>query len=159
VPKLYIETTIPSFYFNQRPEPEMVARGNWTRKWWDDHRHEYELVTSDAVLEELRNGDHPQREEKLALLRDVPVLPVTSEVADIAETYIKRFVMPNDPGGDAVHLALASYHACDVLLTWNCQHLANFRKLDHIRRVNVLLDLPVPALLTPLELLGESELL
>ena len=75
------------------------------------------------------------------------------------ETYIKRFVMPNDPGGDAVHLALASYHACDVLLTWNCQHLANFKKLDHIRRVNVLLDLPVPALLTPLELLGESELL
>ena len=69
MPKLYIETTIPSFYFNQRPEPEMVARGNWTRKWWDDHRHEYELVTSDAVLEELRNGDHPQREEKLALDR------------------------------------------------------------------------------------------
>ena len=84
---------------------------------------------------------------------------MTSEVADIAETYIKRFVMPNDPGGDAVHLALASYHACDVLLTWNCQHLANFKKLDHIRRVNVLLDLHVPALLTPLELLGESELL
>ena len=25
----------------------MVARCNWTRKWWDDHRHEYELVTSE----------------------------------------------------------------------------------------------------------------
>ena len=87
------------------------------------------------------------------------ILPVTPEIADIAETYINRFVLPNDPGGDTVHLALASYHECDVLLTWNCQHLANFRKLDHIRRVNVLLDLHVPALLTPLELPGESELL
>ena len=136
----------------------MVARCNWTRRWWDNYRLEYELVTSDAVLEELRDGDHPQREEKLALIRDVPVLPVTLEVADIAEAYIRRFVMPKDPGGDAVHLALASFHECDILLTWNCQHLANFRKLDHIRRVNVILGLQVPAMLTPLELLGESEL-
>ena len=30
--KLYIETTIPSFYYNQRTEPEMVARCNWTRQ-------------------------------------------------------------------------------------------------------------------------------
>ena len=44
-------------------------------------------------------------------------------------------------------------------LTWNCAHLANFRKLDQIRRVNILLGLNTPSALTPLELLGESELL
>ena len=65
--------------------------------------------------------------------------------------------MPADPGGDALHLALASYHKCDFLVTWNCQHLANANKFGHIRRVNAMLGLFVPALVTPLELLGDSD--
>jgi hypothetical protein len=61
-----------------------------------------------------------------------------------------------DPMGDALHLALASYHNCEFLVTWNCQHLANANKYGHIRRVNNLLGLYVPVLATPLELLGET---
>ena len=30
-PSVYIETTIPSFYLEGRPEPEMAARRQWTR--------------------------------------------------------------------------------------------------------------------------------
>ena len=65
--------------------------------------------------------------------------------------------MPDDPVGDALHLAIASYHKCDFLLTWNCRHLANANKFGHIRRVNTLLGLYVPLLVTPLELLGGKE--
>ena len=36
-------------------------------------------------------------------------------------------------------------------------HLANANKFDHIRRVNGILGLFVPALVTPLELLGGSD--
>jgi hypothetical protein len=64
--------------------------------------------------------------------------------------------MPRDPAGDAAHLALASFYKCDYLLTWNCAHLANANKIGHIRRVNALLGLPVPQLVTPLELIGEE---
>jgi hypothetical protein len=56
-----------------------------------------------------------------------------------------------------LHLALASYHKCDFLLTWNCRHLANANKFGHIRRVNTMLGLFVPLLVTPLELLGGKE--
>ncbi|WP_196519639.1 hypothetical protein [Nostoc sp. WHI] len=62
--------------------------------------------------------------------------------------------MPKDPLGDALHLALASYHKCDFLLTWNCRHLANANKFGHIRRLNVMLGLFVPTLVTLLELIG-----
>ena len=61
--------------------------------------------------------------------------------------------MPHDPLGDALHLALASFHKCDYLLTWNCKHLANANKFQHIKRVNAMLDLYVPMLITPLELI------
>ena len=68
MPKLYIETTIPSFYFNQRSEPEMIARGNWTRRWWANQFADFESVSSYLVVEELEKGDHPQKAEKLALV-------------------------------------------------------------------------------------------
>jgi hypothetical protein len=70
--------------------------------------------------------------------------------------YDKHKIMPKDPFGDALHLALASYHGCDFLVTWNCQHLANARKFGHFRRVNGMLGLFVPELVTPMELLGED---
>jgi hypothetical protein len=62
-----------------------------------------------------------------------------------------------DPAGDALHLALASFHKCEFLVTWNCRHLANANKFGHIRRVNTLLGLMIPALVTPLGLLGADD--
>lgn len=59
--------------------------------------------------------------------------------------------------GDALHLALASHHKCEFLVTWNCRHLANANKFGHIRRVNTLLGLYVPTLTTPLEMLGDND--
>lgn len=156
-PRVYIETSIPSFYYEIRTEPDMVARKNWTREWWDFRRQDYQLMTSEAVLDELSYGSYPIRNEALALMNELPLVPMEPSIADIVETYIRRSVMPRDPTGDALHLALASYHKCDFLLTWNCNHLANANKFRHIRQVNTMLGLYVPALVTPLELLGEEE--
>ena len=153
-PRVYVETTIPSFYVEMRTAPEIVARREWTRQWWVDASERYELVTSLAVLDELTGGMSERSEQRLTLVHDLALLPVEPAIAEIVQTYIRHKVMPADPGGDALHLALASYHRCDFLVTWNCRHLANANKFGHVRRVNVLMGLFVPALVTPLELLG-----
>jgi len=136
----------------------MVARREWTRRWWGETAagDRYEVVTSAAVVEELSRGDFPAREDCLRLIERLPLVPVEPAAAEIARTYISRQVMPRDPAGDALHLALASHHRCDFLVTWNCRHLANANKFDHIRRVNAMLGLFVAALVTPLELLGDE---
>lgn len=154
---VYIETTIPSFYQEIRTEPEMIARKNWTREWWDNQRAHYQLVTSIAVIEELERGDYPNKEQTVDLVADIPLLNINTEIHDIVETYIRRKLMPADIMGDALHLATASFHGCDFLLTWNCKHLANANKFSHIRRLNTLLGLYVPALITPVELLSWEE--
>ena len=154
---VYVETSISSFYFEVRADPDMLARRIWTRQWWDDHRSDFELVTSEAVIDELENGDFPQKSDALALMEKVPLLDIDEAIADVVDAYVKHHVMPADPAGDALHLALTSYHRCDFLLTWNCRHLANANKFAHIRRVNGILGLFVPSLVTPLELLGETE--
>jgi PIN domain len=152
--RVYIETPVPSFYYEVRTEPEMIARRNWTRDWWDSRREAYQLVTSVAVIDELQAGVFPNQDQAVALLIDISLVPVEPAIIEIVETYIQRMVMPRDPTGDALHLALASYHKCDFLLTWNVQHLANANKFSHIRRINVPLGSFTPALVTPLELLA-----
>lgn len=151
---VYIETTIPNFYYETRTEPEMIARKNWTREWWDNQSEHYQLVTSIAVIDELEHGDYPNQEQILDLVTDIPLLDISMEIHDIVETYIKRKLMPADTTGDALHLAITSFHGCYFLLTWNCKHLANANKFMHIRRLNTLLGLYVPALITPVELLS-----
>ena len=157
-PKVYIETSIPSFYYEEREEPEMVARRHWTRQWWDELPDEYEAVTSVAVLDELSQGDYPTKSDVLQLMENIPILPFEEPILEIVETYIRHKLMPADPVGDALHLAVASYHKCDFLLTWNSRHLANANKFAHIRRVNTMLGLFVPMLVTPLELIGGTAL-
>src|SRR5258705_1956738 len=152
--RTYVETSIPSFYFEVRPQPEMVARREWTRAWWTEASATTEMVTSLAVVEEIERGDFAAREDCLTLITTLPVLAIEPPVLEIVEAYIHHRVMPADPAGDALHLAIASYHRCDFLVTWNCKHLANANKFGHIRRVNNMLGLFVPALVTPLELLG-----
>ena len=44
----------------------------------------------------------------------------------------------------------------DILLTWNCKHIANMKKIDHIRRINTKLGLMTPLLITPLNLIGDD---
>ncbi len=155
-PRVYVETTIPSFYHEVRTSPDVVARRDWTRQWWESATERYELVTSPAVLDELAGGQPELGEMRLALVHRLPVLSVEPAIIEIVQSYVRYKLMPADPSGDAMHLALASYHKCDFLVTWNCQHLANANKFGHIRRVNTMLGLFVPALVTPLELLGEN---
>ena len=151
---LYLETTIFSFYYDTRPEAEIVARRNWTKEFWEACRNSYEFVTSTAVLRELERGSKPHKVDALNLALTLPAVSPDDAVDEIVRVYQRHKLMPLDPSGDVLHLALACYHGHDFLVTWNCQHLANASKTDHIRRVNALLDLPTPKLVTPLELLG-----
>jgi predicted nucleic acid-binding protein len=150
--RVYIETTIPSYYYDARPNVAQKHRS--TRIWWDEHRQDFELTTSPAVIAELKSGNHSQKSEKLALVASLPILRPGKEIADIIAVYIRQFVMPSEPVADAAHLAFASYYGCDVLLTWNCAHLANASKYVHIRTVNQKLGLPAPLITTPLQLMG-----
>lgn len=152
---VYIETTIPSFFHETRDEAMFAAMRQWTREWWKDERKAYRCFTSDAVINEIESGDHPEKDRKLELLEGIELLEINFVIEEIVEVYISNFLMPKDDLGDALHLAIASYHKMDFLLTWNCKHLANANKRDHIRRINERLKIFTPELVTPYELIGE----
>jgi predicted nucleic acid-binding protein len=151
---VYIETTIPSFYYEVRQEPEMIARRNWTHQWWDElSKSKFDPVISQAVIDELSRGCFPAKDDALNLVKDLDLLPIVEEIEEIVTVYISHSLMPKDAVGDALHLAIASFYGCDYLLTWNCKHLANANKYRHMRRINAMMDLLTPSVVTLLELL------
>ena len=103
-------------------DPGLVGQTSWAIH--DSHKH----FGSTSVIEELEAGDHPRKQECLRLIEGMALLPIPDPVVEIVDADIQHDLMPNDPKGDALHLALASYHRCLFLLTWNCAHLANAMK-------------------------------
>ena len=152
--RIYIETTIPSFYYNDREEAENIARCRWTRMLWDNHRQDFDWYTSPIVISELSEGSHSYKSEKLNLLKEVSILDHRPEIEEAGSFYIRHFLMPARTYADALHMAFASVYRCDILLTWNCAHLANLNKRSHLAVINSRLGLPVPWVVTPLEVLG-----
>lgn len=146
-PTVYIETTIPSYYCDDRMELMLdIAR---TQEWWDKERGDYECFTSPVVIEELSAGNYAARAECLRLIDSIPLLEVNREVAQIAAIYQEQKLMPSPPVRDALHLSLASYYRLDYLLTWNCRHLANANKIPRLQKLNRELNLSMPLLVTP----------
>lgn len=146
-PAVYIETTVPSYYCDERPA--LVDEINRTREWWDHERSGYECFISPAVVEELERGTYPSRTKCLELARGIPMLRLTEDILEIAEIYRARHLMPQDPVADSIHLAVASYYRMDYLLTWNCRHLANANKVRFLETINQRMGLHVPLLVTP----------
>ena len=154
----YIETSIPSFYFTGRTDPFSIARQKWTQQWWGKFTDDFQLYSSLAVTVELERGTLENLKwQRISLIEELPMLDISTDVREIARIYVERLLMPRDADGDALHLAIASFYGLDVLLTWNCNHLANPNKFGHIETINNELGLKVPLLTTPLNYLSEDD--
>jgi hypothetical protein len=158
MPTAYIETTIPSYYTARNARSILQAsRQLATREWWDGGCSGFELVTSTETLNEAGEGDSKMAKERLDLLQGMRVLPVTREAADLARQLVASGLVPETASPDAVHIALASVHWIDFLVTWNFKHIANPHIRERLRtRINDS-GFRMPVMCSPEELLNEDE--
>jgi predicted nucleic acid-binding protein len=153
-PRVYLDSTIPSYYFDERPEILNYVQD--TRRWWNEESQAYDLWVSQTTLRELEKGEHPHKEKILKFVQNLKVLPEDPIIAELTQTYIDHKLMPANLEGDATHLAYASFFDFKYLLTWNCNHLANANKRRHIEVINIRLGLPIPLIVTPQMLVKEE---
>ncbi len=151
---VYLDTTIPSYLFDDRENIKVHI--DVTKKWWEQEKDNFETWISEETFNELSEGDYPRKDEILEFIREIAILPPHQEIVQIAKVYLNNYLMPQVLKGDVLHLAYASYYKIDFLLTWNCNHLANANKRQHIRVVNARLNLATPEIITPLELFSEN---
>jgi len=155
--RLYLETTIPS-YLVARPSRDLLvaAHQQITRDWWESRRSEFDLYVSELVLDEVGAGDVALAGQRLGLLHDARLLTSTNEIVELTEDLIAKGPIPRKAAADAAHIAIASVHACEYLLTWNCRHIANAELSRGIRRVVQGYGYETPSLCTPEEMMGEE---
>jgi hypothetical protein len=123
---IFIEATIPSYYV-ARPSRDLLqlARQQLTREWWDIRRQQFDLPTSQLVLDEASGGEPAKAAERLDLLGGIALLDLNEQVAALATALLTAGILPAVAGRDAYHIAAAGVHDTDFLLTWNCRHIAN----------------------------------
>jgi predicted nucleic acid-binding protein len=154
--RVYIETSIAS-YLTARPSRDLIqaARQQITNDWWEDRRSEFDLFISQYVLDEAEGGDVIAARRRLELLDGLPLLETTEEAMDLGESLITTGAIPKKAVTDALHVAIATVHEMNVLLTWNCTHLANAEMLGEVAKVLRSRGYEPPVICTPDELMGE----
>jgi len=143
---VYLDSTIPSYLYDQREGIKTFV--DITKKWWKEESGHFLIWISEETL---------NKAKIIKFTSNLKVLEPDEIIIEITRVYLKHYLMPQTQTGDAVHLAYASFYKMDFLLTWNCSHLANANKKDHIRRINAMMNLPTPEIITPLELFREGK--
>ena len=154
-PRLYLETTIPS-YLTAWISRDLVMAGHQqtTREWWQDRRGDFDIFISAFVLDESAGGDPDAARRRLDLLAGFPMLEVDDRVLALATHLQRSCRLPVKAATDSLHVAVAAVNGMEFLLTWNCAHLANAEFIPKIREQCEAMGYSCPTICTPEALMG-----
>lgn len=152
---VYIETTVIS-YLTAWLSRDLIraAHQQITQEWWSNRRKDFELFVSEFVINEASAGDEEAAEKRLEALNEITLLDVNSEVENLAKNLVADKALPPKAVTDALHIAVATVHGIDYLLSWNCKHIANAEMQKAIEKVCEDSGYRCPKICTPEELLG-----
>lgn len=153
---MYLETSYVSACVTDRGDTASAYRRQVSARWWKEQRAKHELFVAEEVLAELSHPDFRHRSDASALIREISVLPMNEDVRGLARILVREKVMPSPVAGDAIHVAIASVHGIEYMLTWNVRHLANVNKIEHLRTVCRRVGYVPPQIVTP-DVLWEYE--
>jgi predicted nucleic acid-binding protein len=153
---VYLETTTIS-YLAALPSRDLVvaAHQEVTREWWRARRQQFDLFVSELVVREVRAGNRDAVARRMDFLEGISSLRLTQEVRALARRLVEARAVSFAARADALHIAVATVHGIDYLMTWNCRHIANAESRSRIVRTCHLLGYVAPILCTPEELMGE----
>lgn len=150
---VYIETSILG-YLTARSTRNLIVAANIeiTKEWWEFSRSSFELFTSQAVVNEVARGDVVIADKRLKILQGFRLLEINQAVKSLATQFLSRSNLPPKADIDAIHIATATVHGLDYLLTWNCKHIANAQIQKKLAQISLELNYKLPLLCTPYEL-------
>jgi len=153
---VYIETSILG-YVTARSTRNLILAANIevTKEWWDRHRSTFTLYVSQVVIDEVAQGDTEIALKRLEILNNVPLVELNQSVRSLATQFLSRSNLPLKASDDAVHIAAATVHGLDYLLTWNCKHIANAQIQRKLEEISLDFGYQLPVICTPYELLGD----
>jgi predicted nucleic acid-binding protein len=139
-PRIYLETSIFSFYYEERQQGEYPIYKAQVREVFQRIKEgKYEPFTSPFTLEEIeKERDQAKRDRTLALAAEygIKVLDDSDEARRIAALYIQEEAIPYTSETDAIHIALAAVNGLDFIVSLNFTHIVRPWTIERVRRVN-----------------------
>ena len=157
--RVYAESSIFSYLTGHSVKDKLVMfRKMLTHVRWDNEKPKCAVFVSQHVVDEAGAGDPKEAAKRLELVREIPQIDgLNAIVLDLAQKLIDGFAVPATEGTDALHIATAAYHGMDVLLTWNCKHMANPYTLPKTRRIIEAAGFKCPNVTTPERFMEDQE--
>ena len=155
--KIYLETTMFSFYYEDRQYSEYPKYKAQVRKVFDLIKvEEYELYTSPLTFREIAKETDSVKREKMTLLAveyGILILDESSEVNRVAGLYVQEGAISPAWETDAVHIAMTTVNDLDFIVSLNFTHIARPWTIEHARRVNKREGYQGIGIYTPMEVL------
>lgn len=153
---VYLETSILG-YLTARSTRNLILAANIeiTKEWWESRRGAFRLFISQVVLDEVAQGDAEIAAKRLQILNGLPLVELNQTVRNLSAQFLARSNLPPKASDDAVHIAAATVHRLDYLLTWNCKHIANAQIQRKLAEISLDCGYQLPVICTPYELLGD----
>ncbi len=104
-------------------------------------------------MDEISAGDKEEIRKRLGIVEDLKIPDLTEKVEDLTEAIIDSGAIPPKAVRDAGHIAVATIHRMNYLLTWNCKHIANSHILKRIQKICATFGFEIPVICTPVTLI------
>lgn len=149
---LYIDTSVIGGYFDEEFEKE-------TKRLFEFiDSGQYEIMYSTVTEAELMQAPGQVKE----LLNTLPdsskkMVSLTKEIIRLADTYISENVVGKTSREDCLHIALATIHKADVLVSWIFKHIVNVFRIRGYNAVNMKFGYPQIEIRSPKEIITYEE--
>ncbi len=130
--RLYIDTSVFGGLYDEEFE-------EFTRPLFDRiQKEEFMLLFSTVTQDELENAPTQVRELVQRLnAQSTEFIELTEDAVELATQYIAEKVVGQTSYADCLHIALATIHHADFLVSWNFNHIVNVQRIMAYNSINI----------------------
>lgn len=156
IPKVYLETSILNFVFaDDAPDKKQDT----LKLFREIKEGMYEPYTSEYVLRELKRASEQKQAQMIALIGEYNMICLdTSEEAEkLTDIYVAEGIIPAKYSTDGLHIAMASVHDLDFIVSWNFQHIVKRKTVTMSEVVNLREGYKRVGIFSPTEVIENDE--
>ena len=152
--KLYLETTMFNYYFDINRDGHKAT----VQLFEAIGAGKYEGYTSEYTIIELMDALEPKQTDMLALIKKygIIILDIDTESDRLSDLYISNGIIPSKFRLDAAHIAVASIHELDCVLSFNYQHINKLKTKRMTEIINLIEGYKGVTICTPMEVFDDE---
>ena len=153
--RLYAESTLFNYFF----DTDRDGHEDTVRLFEAIGAGEYEGYSSEYAVYELMDSLEPKRANMLELIEKYKIITLNiSEESDrMADLYVQNKIIPLKYRLDAAHIAIASIHGLDCVLSFNFEHINKLKTKRMTELVNLNEGYKGITICTPMEVLDNEQ--